>query len=528
MAYRKIEDSKLTAIANSIRSQLGTAATMKPDEMPGLINSIGIGTIPSYWASYLATKTTEIDAVLNSAGINKSAFFWYTDAHWADNLKNSPMILKYLSKNTGIKKTFYGGDIVTDESTTDERESLIDPWHDLIDDIPNHYNIIGNHDYNMHSKGYMSATEVADYFVQHNRSGDMAFGSADAYCKMCYYVDNYIENTRYICLSTGRMWTGKNEVDWCIETLNGTPKNWHIVILSHLWFNNDYNTTGSPIKSAPEAYTQPYLDMFDAYNYRRSGDFVFSDGSINVPYDFSTAKGKVEFVVGGHVHRDYDHFTITGIPVILTECDINQERDDDGYSVTAGTIAENCLYAFIADYDTKQVHIISIGGRGRGEAVDNITLPTVSTYTNLLPIATAPEGGIYNGIGYTTGTRISVSGGSWDIRTESGWCTSGLIPANTGDIIRLQNCKFPKTNPGTGSHRCGIYGANADGTYSGYMVSMSDLTKTGSACQPVYDTDGDNVIQFTIPSSIRSGGYFRIVVQEFTANSIITVNEEID
>ena len=484
--------------------------------------------VPTYWQSYLESKATEINTAINAASENKSTFLWYTDAHWADNLKSSPVVLKYLSKNTGVKKTFFGGDIITHESTTDERTTLIDPWHNLIDGIPNHYNILGNHDYNMYAKGYMSTQEVVEYFLQHNRSGDMAFGGADTYCKMCYYIDNYIENTRYICLSTGRMWTGKNEVNWCIEALNGTPKDWHIVVLSHLWFNNDYNTTGSPIKSAPEAYTQPYLDMFDAYNYRRTGDFVFSDGAVNVSYDFTTAKGKVEFVVGGHVHRDYDYFTTTGIPVIMTECDANQERDDDGYSATAGSTTENCVYAFIADYDAKKIRIISIGGRGRGETASNITLPTVSTYINLLPKAEYPVGTIYNGIGYKTSTRISASSGSFEDKTETGWCTSGIIPAVAGDIVRLRNCKFAKTNTTGGSHRAGVYGVSADGTYSGQMQSMSGLSTGNENTQPVFDTDNDNIIQFKVPNNLKNIIGFRIVVQEFTENSIITVNQEID
>lgn len=506
-------------IANTyaVLDELGATmpAARTSDNLAAAAGSLGV--VPDYWQAHLAEKAAAINAALDAAGENRSAFLWYTDAHWADNLKSSPMVLKYLSKNTGIKKTFFGGDIITHESTTDERTTLIDPWHDLIDGVPSHYNILGNHDYNMYSKGYMSVQEVADYFVQHNRSGDMAFGSADTYCKMCYYVDNYIENTRYICLSTGRMWTGKNEVNWCIEALKNTPRNWHIVVLSHLWFNNDYNTTGSPIKSAPEAYTQPYLDLFDAYNYRRSGSFVFSDGGVNVAYDFTNAEGKVEFVVGGHVHRDYDYYTATGIPVIMTECDTNQERDDDGYSATPGKTTENCVYAFIADYDAKHVRIVSIGGRGRGETVDNIPIPTVSTYTNVLKTA-----------GYTENTRISVSSGSFELKTETGWCTSGLIPATNGDVIRLKNVKFPKNNPYSGTHRGSVYGANADGTYIGQMHSMSALTSGSNATNPVFDTDGNNVIQFNVPNNMKNCPYIRIVVQEFTENSIVTVNEEID
>ena len=68
-------------------------------------------TVPNYWQSYLSGKTAEINSAINAAEGNRSAFLWYTDAHWANNYKMSPVLLKYLSKNTGMTKTFFGGDI---------------------------------------------------------------------------------------------------------------------------------------------------------------------------------------------------------------------------------------------------------------------------------------------------------------------------------------------------------------------------------------------------------------------------------
>ena len=135
MAWRKIEDGKLTAIADATREMLGSTVTMNPDAVPGLIRSIGIGYIPNYWRSYLEDKATEINAALNAAGSNRSAFLWYTDAHWTTNYKQSPMLLKYLSKNTGMAKTFFGGDVSnektgeTDVLTHSNRSASDEWWH---------------------------------------------------------------------------------------------------------------------------------------------------------------------------------------------------------------------------------------------------------------------------------------------------------------------------------------------------------------------------------------------------------------
>lgn len=508
MAYRKIEDSKLTAIANAIRSRLEATVTMEPDAMPGLIEDIGIGYIPDYWRSYLAAKATEINSALATAGENRSAFLWYTDAHWIHNYAASPMLLKYLSKHTDMKKTFFGGDIAVEK--TGEIATLT-AWRELVKDIPNHRSVIGNHDNQVAE--LPTAADRADFFLLSNRTEDMASGTDATNGKMYYYIDSHAEKTRYVCLSTGRMWTFADEVEWCIEVLNSTPKNWHIVIVSHLWLNNDYDNGG--IITTPVDYTQGYLDMFDAYNYRLSGAESFTSKA----YDFANAQAKIEFIIGGHVHRDYDFTTAKGIPVILTECDSWEERDSTSVA-TKGTTTENCVYAIVADYGAKVVKVINVGrGDTRTVAIPDVV---VITYTNLLPIATNPDGSIYNGIGYKTSTRLSVSSGSFDERTESGWCTSGVMPAKDGDVVRLENCEFRKTNT-SGTHRGAVYFVKSDGSYNGNMVSISIIDDLN----PVYDTDGDNIIQFTVPAWAECAG-IRIVAQEFTADSIITVNEEIN
>lgn len=515
MAWRKIDDTKLTAVADAVREQLATTNKIPLDDMPGMIRSIGIGVVPDYWKAHLAEKADAINAALDAAGENRSAFLWYTDAHITTNYGTSPVMLKYLSKHTGMRKTFFGGDAAVEK--TGELDVLT-AWLENVGEIPSHRSLIGNHDNNC--TDFATVAAKAEFFLQTNRTEDMAFGDHATNGKMYYYVDSHQEKTRYICLSTGRMWTNADEVEWCIGALNSTPKNWHIVVLSHLWLNNDYDN-GGVINTTPVDYTQGYLDMFDSYNYRLSGTESFTGRA----YDFVNAEAKIEFIVGGHVHQDYDFTTTRGIPIILTECDSWQERDDVSVA-KQGTTSESCVYAIVADYAANVVKVINVG---RGDT-RSLTIPKVSTYKNVLPTAKdwANMESVYNGIGYKPDTRISVSSGAWEDKTESGWCTSGLLPGNAGDIIRLANCKFPKTNPKSGTHRCSIYGAKADGTYSGYMVAMADLTKTGSACNPVYGPDGDNVIQFTVPSSLRSGGYFRIVVQEFTESSIVTVNEEID
>ena len=512
MAYRKIDDSKLTAIADVIRAKLGVSTTMKPAEMPAMIDSIGIGVIPEYWKSYLEAKATEIDTALTAAGENKSAFLWYTDAHWLYNYKQSSMILKYLSKNTKMKKTFFGGDVAQEKTG---EISLLTAWQGLVKDIPNHHSMIGNHD--NQTTELATATDRADFFIMPERSGDMVMGTDATNGKLYYYMDNHIENTRYICMSTGRMWTYKDEMQWCAEVLNSTPKNWHIVILGHLWLNSDYADDGITLNTTPPDYIQSLLTMFDDYNYRGSGTTAVN----SVAYDFANAQAKIEFVIGGHVHKDHDFSTAKGIPVILTECDGQYERDPDSVA-TKGTTTENCVYAIVVDYTAKMVNVINVG-RGHTRSV---TIPDVVTYTNWAKKGTESDGVTIfnNGKGYKEDVRINSSG----VETAAtGWRITGFIPAKKGDIVRFKNCLVYNMSGNTTDR---MHFTFYDSAFQ--KVNESSVYSTTShpsdAWNPIHGDDGD-LIQVTIPASYSSTiVYIRITVDEINENSIITVNETID
>lgn len=512
MAYRKIEDGKLTAIANAIRSKLTSTATMTPDQMPEMIENIGIGVVPDYWKSYLATKATEINTALSAAGENKSAFLWYTDAHWTENLGQSPILLKYLSKHTGMKKTFFGGDIAVASSG---ELDIIRDWQSLVDGIPSHHSVIGNHD-NALSAELPTAKDRADFFFDPERTGDVVFGTDATNGKMYYYIDNHMENTRYICLSTGRMWTTSDEIPWCIDVLNSTPTGWHIVIIGHLWLNSDYSDDGVTLIPTPPDYIQSYMDTFDAYNYKLTGTTSFE----SVAYDFTNAGAKIEFIIGGHVHRDYDFATAKGIPIILTECDAQYERDPESVA-TQGTTTENCVYAIVADYTAKAVKVIHVG-RGSSRT---LAIPDVVTYTNWAKKAIDTDGTIYNdGKGYKENCRLNSTGAE---ASYTGRCVTGFIPVRVGDIVRLENMDYMNMSATSDDGTIKFCFYKEDFSYS-TNSSHYPNSLPSSAWSPVYREDG-NVKQVTVPTAYGTAvRYMRISAKNINENSIITVNEPIE
>jgi hypothetical protein len=111
-------------------------------------------------------------------------------------------------------------------------------------------------------------------------------------------------------------------------------------------------------------YEEDILSVFDAYNARatRTASSYFSS------QDFTDAKGKVEFCIGGHIHVDHDFSSDGGIPIIITTADANQNRVPDSMvdSGTTGTTTEAAVFGIIADYNNADNIKITVVGVGRG------------------------------------------------------------------------------------------------------------------------------------------------------------------
>ena len=60
------------------------------------------------YLTYCETKAEEIISILNYSG-KVAAFFFFCDAHWGANSKESPDILGVLLGKTSINKVFSGG-----------------------------------------------------------------------------------------------------------------------------------------------------------------------------------------------------------------------------------------------------------------------------------------------------------------------------------------------------------------------------------------------------------------------------------
>lgn len=474
--------------------------------------------IPNYWSTALETGAKEINTALCAAGSNKSAFLFYSDAHWTSNSQMSPMLLKYLYKHTGLTKTIFGGDVVDNEGTDYDVMKYLWEWRKALKDLPNHHSVVGNHDDGNATDHLFDVKYVYGYLQAAEETPDVVRDTTGLW----YYIDDPSEHTRYLYLDTGYQGAIDAQVTFVTNALLSTPENWHIVAVSHIWYAPDYDKYyNDGVKPIPivGVYKEAdvFIKLFDNYN-NRSGAFA-------------NGKGKVEFCIGGHCHRDYDGTTSSGIPIILVETDSQHLRSELTY--TAGTTKESSVNGIIADYDAKKITVARVGrGKSRTVSLDGTIIEPSGGYTNQISKSTDASGNLYNnGQGWKADTRLNSSGNEVG---AVGIEVTGFIPMTKGDVLRFANMKA-----------CTSYSANASSNSSQYIAfydssksllrsyKTSDIFGTGNQ-SGYYQYDDSGYLTYYDSSNLKgymsnadSVAYFRISAEEITSNSIITVNEEI-
>ena len=465
--YIRISASADTEV-NSSTFDLALGESLTDAETESSVGTETDSSIPSYWTSELEAKAATIRKAMETAGRNKSAFLWYTDAHWLTNSKKSPELLKYLIKNTPINKVNFGGDIINDPSSfTHENIAYAYEWRKLIADLSNHHSVYGNHDVNHRTTDVSKMAYT--YMLAPEETSNMVVGG-DSY----YYIDNPSEKTRYLYLSylTNSHTDMVAQGEFIVEALKSVPQGWHIVAIAHRWWQ--YTSTSNPMAGSVPTYEAEILSLFDAYNARttRSGSNYF------YAQDFSTAKGKVEFCIGGHIHVDYDFTTTGGIPIIITAADTNQERSssDTEDSGTLGTVTESAVFGIVADYDNSQITVVGVG-RGTSRVVE-----LNSANRNLFDKNDADV--------HLTG-RFNSS--HQTVNYADGQLITGYIEAKKGDTFTVVSDKSCKTNGYTGDahvydgNKAYLREINNQSTY--WTWSADNMTSTLTIEPTFWDTD---------------------------------------
>lgn len=145
----------------------------------------------------------------------------------------------------------------------------------------------------------------------------------------------------------------------------------------------------------------------------------------------------------------------------------------------------------------------------------------VPNFVNQLPLATDATGTLYGDNGYIIDQRLSTDGIS--LVDNSGFITTGFIPAKPGDVIRLKGLSF---NPGDDTCRLFIY----DSSHSfKVVVGRSNLQgNLSTAIVNNYVENDDGSCEFTMVHS--STAYIRLTLYKSSLTGdtpIISVGQEL-
>lgn len=462
--------------------------------------------VPNYWQTHLNERIEDIRRAMETAGRNKSAFFFYSDSHWSNEdtytAKLAPTLLKYLYKNTPINKTNYGGDIVSAESTDTDIMAYLWDWRAQLRGLPNHHSIIGNHDDGNSTDRLLSKEYIYSYLLAPEESNDIVWGG-DFY----YYIDDKSESTRYLYLDIFYDGVSSEQTAFVTEALKSTPTDWHIVAICHAWFANDYSVY-PPVINGFDSTAKTLLDMFDNYNARGG--------------EFGSCGGWVELCIGGHYHLDhYDH-TDGGIPVIIVEADTLHDRS--GTMPSKETTDEAAVSAVVVDYNSNKVKVIRVG---RGESYEVPINFSKASYTNVIPLSIGTDGNIFNdGKGWADNSRIG-SGGIY-LGGNSNYVTGHIAIDRTKDLtVYLKNVDFALND---GISAIAFFDASFARISSGSSnwLSGEDIITYYSG---VLDDNG-KLTQLTLSSEHQMTNeslvYIAIQAAGISDASIITINEPIE
>lgn len=316
-----------------------------------------------YYKDYMSTKVSQIQQEeLNYS--NGDQFIFITDVHWADNSKQSPLLIEQIKKNTGVRKVIFGGDVPIAYGTKEAMDNQIFGFNKSLREYRrerDYYPVIGNHDFTVRT----SATSTDGFTYSAQQTYGLIGRDLEDYTniqsgKIYYYKDNNSQKIRYVFVNTEEsvddttFWgvnakISQEQANWLVNDALQAPDGYQIVVFGHV-----------PIEESMPNYNHK-LDILrkilEAVNNKSVISMDSGYGAV-VNHDFSNSKVKVIAYISGHCHKDRSANT-NGLLHITTGCDAHY--NDDTWTRTSGTTSEQLFDVFFIDTTNKKIKTIRIG-----------------------------------------------------------------------------------------------------------------------------------------------------------------------
>lgn len=329
-------------ISSTLASSLLFTRCKKLTEIEDISTSI-----PYYYYenNYLSNKISRINYLMQQDG-TIDAFIFITDQHWGFNAKNSPCLMSYIQKGTGIKRCFSGGDVadVYSQNSYDYMNALKNAWQGDI------HCVVGNHEF----LGKDATNDKVAKLFETNPS--IQYGNRAAHY---YYVDNYSNKIRYIILASysqsvdggshAKYGFGYEQAIWLKNVALDVEEGWSILLFTHFLYYI--------------GILDDKIQLFDDEN------------NIEQIIDEYDGNGKIIGMFHGHNHRDrVIRMAKSNIPVIVTTCDKYKILDNDQQNIyrEKGTILEQAFDVVIINKFTRNINCVRIGCPAKNGIGDNV------------------------------------------------------------------------------------------------------------------------------------------------------------
>ncbi|MBR6029937.1 MAG: metallophosphoesterase [Clostridia bacterium] len=281
----------------------------------------------------------------------REGFLFFTDPHMAETPDWEPDFEKWMRKigryadDTEIDLIFCGGDWIGSLDTNSEaveKLSQVTDFNLMLFGQGRYHCAVGNHDTN--------EVGSADLPTRKAKTARLSVGAyTDAMMPVtgiAYYAIQGV-NTRFYLLDSGYETQNMNAMamgvyrwgmlNWFADDLlKNDPA--HAAVLTHIYYRTSRNRSAGQLGN----YMAAICEAFNKHS------MVKMDGHT---YDFRTCTGRVEFILCGHIHIDYDSVH-NGIPVIATRCALSPQETGDPVL---------CFDLCVADYAEHLLTMVRVG-----------------------------------------------------------------------------------------------------------------------------------------------------------------------
>lgn len=322
--------------------------------------------INDYYFPYIDNTVDKINNLTNAISNESFGFIFITDHHYLRNAFQSPKLINYLVKKTGIHTVIFGGDAFQNWKDVNEQNTYVNMVYSMFEHCgeTDYFCITGNHEWNDYTGEENSQSAVNAITTNRKRYHVPVM---DKYGN--YYFDDVVSKTRIFCISTAVSgsipWTS---ILWLGNCLLDVPSGYNVMTIAHAGV---LNSGGVIIQKNTYANVSKLLGAFDR---SENVSLYDSEGVLKGTFNYTSKTGTAICYLCGHTHEDISIEKADDENHVLLVCtagDLYKDAsgnhytfdDENGQAVirNVGTIYEQAFDVIQIDPIAKKLYCTRVG-----------------------------------------------------------------------------------------------------------------------------------------------------------------------